>query len=165
MNERWKVWSAVIAAAAAILFAVVWYYNLIQRPLWDEQQAARKLALEQTPITEITSIETFSGAESYQIVFGTDEAGTEWIVWAGKEELHAEKADDGWARNQIRLMMQENEPEAELIRIVPGVWKDEYVWEVYYLKRESRGKRHYYDYYRFSDGEKLTTLRLSLIPD
>lgn len=165
MSERWKVWSSLVVAVGAIVFAVIWYYNFIQGPLREQQQTARNLAVEQTAITEVTDVESFAGADSYQIVFGTDDKGEDWIVWVGEEEIHAEKADDGWASNQIRLMMQEKEPDAQLIRIVPGVWQDEYVWEVYYQKREEKGRRNYYDYYRFRDGDKLTSLRLSLIPD
>ncbi len=165
MNERWKVWSAVVAVAGIILFTVIWYYNVIQGPLWDAQQAAAQVALEHTEIVEVTAVEASSSENAYQIVYGADQEDEAWIVWVGKDELHAAKADDGLAHNQVRLLMQEKEPEAKLIRIVPGVWNDEYAWEVYYEKREDKGIRHYYDYYRFSDGQKLTTLRLNLIPD
>ncbi len=45
---------------------------------------------------------------------------------------------------------------------MPGKLGNEYVWEVFYKKKENSGTRYFYDYYKFKDGHYMDTYRLSL---
>ena len=52
--------------------------------------------------------------------------------------------------------------EIEIERVMPGKLGNDYVWEVFYKKKENSGTRYFYDYYKFKDGLYMDTYRLSL---
>lgn len=80
---------------------------------------------------------------------------------SGIRVVHAAYESEGSNRNLLSIKMREKEPDVHIIRMTPGKYKADWVWEVYY-KKSKQDKRTYYDYYRFSDGELLTTLTMGL---
>lgn len=75
--------------------------------------------------------------------------------------VHVAYESEGYNRNLLSIKMRQKEPDINIIRMTPGKYKSDWVWEVYYQKSK-QDKRTYYDYYRFSDGEWLATLTMSL---
>jgi uncharacterized protein YpmB len=134
----------------------------VQAPQWTALAGAEAKAMERLQMKSVTSVERFVGDRPYSIIFGTNAADDEVIVWMWDEELHIERQDAGRTREQMKALALEENPAKELLRITPGKLGDDYVWEVFYSLRSSEeGTRKYYDYYRFSDGEKLETYRLA----
>lgn len=75
--------------------------------------------------------------------------------------VHAAYESEGFNRNLLSIKMREKEPDVHIMRMTPGKYKADWIWEVYY-KKSKQDERTYYDYYRFSDGELLTTLTMSV---
>src|SRR5690606_33387896 len=105
---------------------------------------------------------TFHGERPYSIVFGEDEEGQKAVAWVSDEEIHMEYLGGpagGITEAEVRDRVLKVGSDVVIKRILPGKLDDEYVWEVFY-KREDEN-RYYYDYYRFHDGFKIDTWKLS----
>jgi uncharacterized protein YpmB len=153
--------------AISLLFVVILvvlghrFYQTIQRPLWSTVAEAQAAAIDKLNVKDITSVERFIGDREYTIVFATSAAGDEVVVWIWDDGLHIEKASDGLTKQEIKQKAIAEQPGKRILRIVPGKLREEYVWEVFYTMPDNGSERHYYDYYRFSDGVKLDTYRLA----
>lgn len=153
----WFVCSVVI-----LIGLTSWFYTTIQQPLWQEREAARQLILQQSKLDQINEILPFIEEDKYYIATGTDQEGRSMVVWVKEDEVYEAYTADNYSATLVRQQLLEEEPAANIIRLVPGVYQNEYAWEVYYEKEEEDGSRRYYTYYRFRDGEKLDTYRLPL---
>lgn len=162
--RQW-VWTGI---GGILLLTVIFflYYTTVQRPLWDQRSQAIREAMEHTPLDTAERVELSHGEQSFRIVFGEDESGQSLIAWVGEEtaseEIHYAYVDEGETEAEIIHAWQEANPQGKLIRIVPGQLKEQYVWEVLYEVQQEEGTRRYYDYYRFEDGEHVTTYTMSL---
>ena len=154
----------IILSAVVIVAAVVQrLYVTVQGEQWQEHHAAVERAMSETELAAVSKIETFRLAEEYTVIFGQDEDQRELIVWVGENEIHAEYASAGVSAQEVAEAVKRKDSGAEILRIVPGKLGGDWVWEVFYKKKQEKGTRHYYDYYRFSDGQLLETYTLSLI--
>lgn len=137
------------------------FFNTVQRPLWNAVAEAEAAAVEKLNIQDVTEAKRFIGDQPYTVLFAKNPAGEKVVVWVSDEGLHMEKASSGLTHDEVKQRALADAPGKHILRIIPGKLRDEYVWEVFYTKREDGSTRHYYDYYRFSDGEKLDTYRLA----
>lgn len=144
----------------AFIALVGWVYAEIQGERDDATDLAVKQALAETELVRADHVDYFAGGSVYYIVYGVNELNDKMIVWVGRNELHAMKADQGVTREQVRGLVQSIHGQVEWIRLIPGKYEDEFVWEAYFKKQEQEGTRPYYEYYRFEDGELLDSLRL-----
>lgn len=162
--RQW-VWLGVgfILLLTAIFF---FYYTTVQRPLWDLRSQAIREAKEYTPLKTAERVELSRGQQAFRIVYGQDESGQSLIAWVGEdadpESIHYAYVDEGESEAEVIHAWQQANPKGELIRIVPSLLKEQYVWEVLYEVKQEEGTRRYYDYYRFEDGEHITTYTMSL---
>lgn len=137
------------------------FYNTIQKPFWSEIAKAEAEAVEKLNIRDITEVERFIGDEAYTIIFATNPVGEKVIVWVWDDGLHVERASAGISKEEARRLCLSGSPGNSILRVTPGKLREQYVWEVFYTKREDGSERYYYDYFRFSDGVKLDTYRLA----
>jgi uncharacterized protein YpmB len=107
-------------------------------------------------------VDSFYGDEPFQIVYGEDKIGQKVVVWVSGHEVHTEMAAEGFTEDQVRETMFKKDPGFEILRIMPGKKAGDYVWEVFYKKKDDSGTRYFYDYYTFSSGTYIDTYRLSL---
>jgi uncharacterized protein YpmB len=156
----WFACFVILFAAAACFFA----YTTVQRPLWNQESRAVRAALRETPMEHAERTALSHGERAFVIVYGLDEEEKSLIAWVGEEGVeHFAYPEEATSEEEIAERWRAAHPEARLIRIVPGMLRGEYVWEVYYdQKEEPKGSRKYYDYYRFEDGDLLTTYTLTL---
>jgi uncharacterized protein YpmB len=164
--RRWTVrhwlWFAGVVAVVAVA-AGFFFYTTVQRPLWDQERLAARTAVRETPMVLVERTALSHGEQAFVIVFGTDGEAKPLIAWVGEEGVvHYAYTEEATTEDEIAARWRAAHPEARLIRIVPGVLRGMYVWEVYYDQKEEGGSRKYYDYYRFEDGELLTTYTLTL---
>lgn len=157
----YKIIASVIVIMLLVFIAIHFIYSAVFKQRWMEEAAAIARALAETELVSSMRVEAFSYEESYMIVFGHDQDNREMIVWVGEEELHAAYADQGVHKNLLRVRLLEQDPQAEILRSTPGKYNGEWVWEVHYRSGDEAGKRTYYAYYRFSDGELLQRLAMS----
>lgn len=165
-RKRWIQGILITVGALTLLLLLAGrFYRTIQMPMWTAMAQAEQAAMERLGLVEVHSAERFIGERPYTVLtatYATYGAEDEVIVWMWDDQIHIERQADGMNREQIRTLALEEHPEKRILRITPGVLYGEYVWEVFYELPESGGVRKYYDYYRFTDGEKIETYRLSL---
>jgi uncharacterized protein YpmB len=150
-----------IAVFSLLLFGLTQFFQTIQADAWSEESQAVETAYGKTIMTKATKVETFVNTQTYKIVYGEDAIGQELIVWISDSEIHTEYVSDGLKDKDLRAQFALKEPTAKLLRILPGKFKDMYIWELYYKKPGASGKQtYYYDYINFKDGALLDTYNL-----
>ncbi len=147
---------------ACFLISFMWFYFAAKDGFSKAENKAIGWALELTTLSEVDHVEFFAGATNYTIVFGNNTDGEPLVVWVGDEIIHEEKASEGVSKSTINTQVVERQGPVSFVRTTPGRLGEIWVWEVFYKKQEEEGIRHYYDYYKFSDGEWLDTYKLSL---
>lgn len=154
------VW--LIGSFALLLLLAGWFYWAIQEPFWLERKEARDIILQQSSMVKIHQIHPFIEEETHYAATGEDEEGRLMVVWLSDGNIDEAYLEDHVPPTIIRQRLLNEHPEAEIIRIVPGLFEKERAWEVFYKVPEEEGHRYCYAYYRFEDGEKLDTYRLSV---
>jgi len=157
---------AIAAAAAAavlvVLAAAGLYYRAIQGGHYEQIEQARRTALNETPLVRAERVWRFAGDDVYYVVAGPDGEGRPLLVWVGPESVTVHSAVYGISGEEAAERTKRRAGDAAILRTVPGMLDGEPVWEVFYERKEDGGVRRYYDYYRFSDGALLDTLRLNV---
>ncbi len=137
------------------------FFQSIQAGNWAEETQAVDTAYKQTIMAKATKVETFINDQTYKIVYGEDVVGQKLIVWISGEEIHTEYVADGLDDKELRKQFAQKQPTAKLMRVLPGKFKDRFVWELYYKKPGKSGRTtYYYDYINFKDGLLLDTYNL-----
>ncbi|WP_058301628.1 cell wall elongation regulator TseB-like domain-containing protein [Gorillibacterium timonense] len=157
-----KITLLVLVLLGLILFLGYRFYLSVQKDIWTEEDVAIEMAMKQTSLKSVSRVDPFVGDTSMMIVQGADDQGRAMFVWVSGEAVHTEYADDGVTKESIRSKTLEANPGAELLRIVPAVYNGEYAWQSFYRVKEEGGKKLYYSYFRFKDGELLDKWLLSL---
>lgn len=163
--RKLTIYKILIGSLLAFLLSFMlinFIYKSIFDEHWNERDEAIEKAYEQTELVKASDAELFSYEQAFTIVYGEDSEDKELIVWVGEEDIHSEYATDGVNKNLLKLKMKEKQPDIEIIKMTPGKYKADWCWEVLYEKEIDGLKHTYYGYYRFSDGEPLTTLRMSV---
>jgi uncharacterized protein YpmB len=148
-------------ALALLLFGLSQFFQTVQAGAWSEERQAAETAYQKTIMVKASKVDTFVGTKEYKIVFGEDAIGQQLIVWLGTNDIHTEYAADGIKEKDLQMLFAKKEPNAKLLRILPGKMNDKYVWELFYKKQDSAGKiNYYYDYLTFKEGTLLDTYNL-----
>lgn len=161
MRSKKKVIAGALLAVVIILSGLYIFTDSIISGEWKDKEQAVLRAYKETPLVEALRAESFVGEEPYIIVFGLDKLGKPMIAWVSESAVQSKYETEGVSREAVEELVRAGNPEAQIIRITPGVFEEELVWEVYSSREQADGKSgHYYDYYRFADGELLDTYRL-----
>jgi uncharacterized protein YpmB len=161
LQTKTKVLLAAVVLAAILIFGLSQFYQTIQASTWAEKRNAVNTAYQKTILINATKVDTFVGDQIYDIVYGQDAIGQQVIAWIGDTEIHTEYAADGYKEKDLRSHFAAKEPTASLLRIMPGKFKETFVWEIFYKKKDAGGKQnYYYDYVNFKDGSLIDTYNL-----
>lgn len=145
-----------------LVILIVWYYFRIQDPLWEERKEFRAKALKETDLVTVLSVDRFVTDETGVVVTGKKEDGNVMYVYFGDDETKTLDATDAITSEDAVQKVKEKHAQAIILRTMPGMWNEEWVWEVFYKVRTDKGMRHFYDYYRMTDGKWLETYRLAV---
>lgn len=86
------------------------------------------------------------------VVKGEDELGQEMMVWLRDGvEAYEEPISNGFSESAIRQQIIELYPGIQIVRLVPGVYNNQYVWQLFYKD----ATHHYYCFFDFYNGEPL----------
>lgn len=146
-------------------FGIVFWlgYSFYQYAVADYQRdltIARDIAFSKTNLVQIEGSYSFSGEEHYFVFKGIDQQNQGIWVWVTTEgETHTEYAKDNADQNEIKQAALEHDPEAEIMRIIPGKLGNTWAWEVFYKKPND--DRYYYLYFDFKTGDLLRSYRLN----
>lgn len=160
MRNRTKIITGSLLGAAAVLLGIYLFVDTIVSPEWDDKRHAVETAYAETMLARADRVEPFVGSEPYMIVYGEDKIGHKMVVWVSESERYAAYESEGITREEAEAKVLAADPGNRIIRSTPGKFEQDYVWEVYYERQQDGVTRHFYDYYRFSDGVLLDTLRL-----
>ena len=154
---RW----AVIGALAFILLLLVFhlYYQWAQSDYSREERAAVRVAMEEGGIADAKRADKFVWDEKVWVVFGEDREGNRQYVWVADDGVAAVPLEDAYPSDRLKQDVRREHPDADIIRIRPGLAEGKRIWEVYYSRPEN-GKRYYYGFYGFEDGKPVATYRL-----
>jgi uncharacterized protein YpmB len=98
--------------------------------------------------------------ETVWVVTGKDSAGETWMLWERKAELVKRKVSENMSKKRMLAKFSEEHAGLEPIRVLPGWFKDQPVWEIRYWNEAAR-EHQSIDFYSFQDGTKLKTYVLS----
>jgi uncharacterized protein YpmB len=144
----------VLLAAAAVL-----YLRSADSGYRGEESLAIKLAKSQGGLTEIDQAVLYTWNEPLWIVLGKDKDQQEWILWERKEGIVKEKLSDGFSESRIRERFASERPSAVPVRVLPGWFANQPVWEIRYRKTP-RSNQQSIEFYSFKDGTLIKTYDL-----
>jgi uncharacterized protein YpmB len=158
-----KIWFisgvAVVVAAAG---GLIWLYRSIHMEEWRTEAAVIETVTSSTYLQKVSHAAAFHGDDPYTIVYGEDPDGLPMIAWVSEEGVHSKYTKDGITEQDARNRVMASHPDADILRVLPGVLNKVYVWEVFYRKEIAQGIQHYYDYYRFEDGHYIETYKMAV---
>lgn len=151
------------ALIIAMIISFIWFYQVIQSDHHDENEAAIRLALEHSSLVRADHVDYFTGDQIYRIVYGVNSDNEKLLVWVGEDEIHEALATSGITRADVYAAMTSVYGDRIVIkRVQPGKLGEDYVWEAFFsLKDEDGRESYYYEFYRFSDGQRLDTWRMN----
>ncbi|MEF3308192.1 DUF5590 domain-containing protein [Paenibacillus sp. GYB004] len=159
MARKIALWSAAVLAVVTIV--LVFFYRSIHEEEWAERLEAKSTVIASTYMRTVDRVERFVGEKPYMVVFGQDEEGREAIAWVNDGKAKMRYASTGITAEEARRKVEESNPDNEVLRVLPGVLNETYLWEVFYKRKDEEGSRYYYSYYRFDNGEEIDTWRMS----
>lgn len=141
--------------------AFVFFYRTIHGEEWALDAAAKQTVTESTYIQKVNRVENFVGDVPYRIVFGEDADGKPAIAWVSDGSVHMEYASAGVSEADVREAVMKEHADNDILRVLPGVLNETYVWEALYKRKDEEGIRYYYGYYRFDNGALIDTWRMT----
>ncbi|MCL6458590.1 MAG: DUF5590 domain-containing protein [Gorillibacterium sp.] len=156
-----KILLGIVILSAITIFFGIRFYNALQKDLWTEEKEAIQIAKQKTELTTASSVDPFVEENSMMIVHGVNKEGRQMFVWVGQDFVHPEFADAGVDKETIRQKTLKSTPHAQIMRIVPGIYDKQYIWQVFYRVEESvGGDLLYYEFYNFYDGALMDKWKL-----
>lgn len=154
---RWGV--AVVLCVICASFVSVLFVRSADTDYRNEENQAIRLAMAQGGLTEVDRAALHTWSEPVWVVTGRDQDGQEWMLWERKDGIVKEKTADGFTESRIRERFDSDRPSAVMLRMLPGWFADQPVWEFRYEKAPKSG-RQAIDFYSFKDGKLLQTYDL-----
>jgi uncharacterized protein YpmB len=152
---RWIFVIAGFLLFLAVLFMI--YIRSVDSGYRGEQKRAMALAQSQAGLTRIDGAVQYTWEETVWVVRGRDRDKQSWIVWERKDGLVKEKESDNFSMTQMRDRFAAEHPSAKSIRILPGWFNNQPVWEIRYDDRASSTRHPSISFYSFKDGSLLNT--------
>lgn len=122
-----------------LLISVVTGLYLSVKPRLDAEKVATQVAIEKADLATTTSVERYSGSETYYSVYGTTSSGKQKIVSVGEDngEVYVYFVNDGISRKEAKQVALANGA-AGISKVVYGIYDKKPIWEVtatdgYYL--------------------------------
>ncbi|MEF2964311.1 DUF5590 domain-containing protein [Paenibacillus sp. M1] len=149
-RTKWILLSIVILAL--VLIGLHRYYLYIQQELRQGEDAAVQQARQEAGLQETTKVWKSVWDKVCWVIQGKDENGREVMIWlpeGGQPEI--KPLSEGVSESQVREIIRDTYPGIEIVRLMPGIYNDELVWQLFYKENA----HHYYRFFRFGDGTPL----------
>ncbi|MHA6483933.1 hypothetical protein ACX1C1_18745 [Paenibacillus sp. strain BS8-2] len=150
---------------AAVLTFTIWlglYYRGVQIPHWNEEGAARSQLISSGELDVVDDIHKHIWDETVWIGLGTSNEESKYVFLKDDETTQSVNVSDVMTHDNLKSKFKSTKPNAELIRIQPGMFRGAPAWEVYYASSSDGIEYQYYDFYSFDDEAKL--LETYLLP-
>ena len=154
---RWILALILLLAAVAAAFAM--YVRAADSDYRNERSKAVSFAREQGELATVERAVFYTWDESLWVVEGTDREGVAWMLWERGDGLVKEKIDDGFSEARILAQFGVQKPHAEVVRIQPGWFANQPVWEIRYRLAPDSPKQSI-GFYSFKEGIGIKTYDL-----
>jgi uncharacterized protein YpmB len=151
---RWLFLATLILLMLASF--LVLYIRSVDADYRGGENRALALAKVQGGLTEIGEIVLYTWDEPIWIVRGRDHDNVEWILWERNDGIVKEKVSEGYSEPRIRERFAADRPAADPVRVLPGWFAGQPVWEIRYI-RAPLSRQQSIDFYSFKDGTVLKT--------
>ncbi|MCM3783973.1 DUF5590 domain-containing protein [Neobacillus mesonae] len=163
MRKKRKWIFISVAAFLLVIFGLYQFYAYVMKDTWAEEEAAVAIATEEADLVSITKTQksVWTADSIYWTVEGLNQQNEPIMVWVqygmdkkptnGENSVHSEKIEEGISEEEMRSQISSELSGIEIISLQPGVYEDTYVWQLFYKEDD----RHYYRFYRFSDGTEV----------
>jgi uncharacterized protein YpmB len=156
----WKLGVWLIFSLMAILIAfAMWYVREAGSDYAREEREAVRRTMQEAGLVSVEWAFRHAWDDSVWVVLGTDGEGVRWMVWETPDGYIRERESDLVGEAELRAMIRNDEPGRKILRVVPGWFQGEPVWEVRYIADSEEG-RQAIDFYSARDGAKRKTYDL-----
>ncbi|BFH61836.1 MULTISPECIES: cell wall elongation regulator TseB-like domain-containing protein [Paenibacillus] len=150
-----------IAVFLLILFGLYRYYIYVTQDIRAEETTAILKAKQESGLVKVTESYKSVWDSVCWVIEGLDKENRPVMVWvrmegggkvkAGEGAVHQELLADGMSETQIKQKIQQEMPDADKMKLTPGMYNGEYVWQLFYRSKD----HYYYQFYRFRDGKSI----------
>lgn len=157
----WKFWvwlAAVLLLSSLAL--VVWLVRQAGSDYAMEEREAVRRVMREAGLVSVEWAFLHVWDDRVWVVLGTDGEGVRWMVWETPDGYVREREADLVSEAELRAMIRNDDPERRILRIVPGWFQGEPVWEVRYYRTGPDEDRQAIDFYSARDGTKRKTYDL-----
>ncbi|WP_172250484.1 DUF5590 domain-containing protein [Saccharibacillus deserti] len=163
MSKRTKIILLAVLVLLILLSGAYLYYTLSMKERTNERSEAVALAVSKAQLTETGRADKWVWGEDsiFWVVQGSTAAGEQQYVWLqytqegkpaeGKSAVRIMPAAGTISREDMWNRLETELPDADLIRMLPGFYNKQYVWQIFY---EQAGER-YYRFYSLTDGRAI----------
>jgi len=156
----WKFWVWLSFSLVAILIALIlWFVREAGSDYAREEREAVRRAMQEAGLVSVEWAFRHVWDDSVWVVLGIDGEGVRWMVWESPEGIVREREADLVSEGELRAMIRSDAPGRKILRIVPGWFQGEPVWEVRYIA-DPEEERQAIDFYSARDGTKRKTYDL-----
>ncbi len=135
-----------------MLFGLHRFYLYVHEDIWQGEKEAVQRARQEAGLTEAGKVWKSVWDNVCWVVEGKGEDGQKIMVWlpeGGQAEV--KPLSEGVSESQVRKIIQDQYPGITVVRLLPGIYNNELVWQLFYKEKA----HHYYRFFRFSDGTSL----------
>lgn len=128
------------------------FYIYIQQDLWNGERAAVERAVREAGLTEHTKVWKSVWDEVCYVIEGKNENGQDVMIWLleGKEP-EVRLLSSGVSEDQINSIVRDTLPGIKVVRLLPGVYNSQLVWQLFYKQED----HYYYRFFSYSTGDPL----------
>lgn len=156
MGKKWIL--VIIGILILASWQAYYLFNGVQAKPGKKEAEAVEIAKREKNLVTITNVDHFFKNETYYVVEGKNENGTDMVVWVGEDkEVTSEIAKKGLSEKQILDFVKTNYDAKKIIDSRLGMEDGIPLWEVVYYDDQDR-YTYYYGY--FETGKRYEIYRL-----
>ncbi|AWB44974.1 hypothetical protein DCC85_12590 [Paenibacillus sp. CAA11] len=153
MKNRTRWILVAIMAVILVFIGVYQYYIYVQKDTWKAEDAAILRAKKEAGLVQTTEVTKSVWDTVCWVVEGKNADGEDIMVWLdGDSAPHIELKSNGLSKQAMTNKVKSELPDARIVRLLPGVYEGQYVWQLFYKADD----HYYYRFYRFSNGQPLS---------
>ncbi|ANS74824.1 hypothetical protein AWM70_09650 [Paenibacillus yonginensis] len=150
-KTKW-IWISILVLAA-ILFGLYRYYVYVMQDTWTQEDAAILRAKQEAGLVKTIGVTKSVWDDVCWVVEGNNASGEHIMVWLQDgQPPHTEQVTGASTKKAMQAKIKALMPNADVKRLVPGIYNGQYVWQLYYKEQD----HYYYRFFSFSNGEALT---------
>jgi uncharacterized protein YpmB len=156
--KRWLV--LITGFVVFVIVTFVLYIRSADSEYRKAESKAAQIAQKQGGLVEVSEAVRHTWDETVWVVTGLDSENQTWMIWERKEELIKRKVNENKSEKQMLSIFTQEHAGVTPIRMIPGWFQDQPIWEIRYKINSGDGQQSI-DFYSFKDGTKLKTYVLS----